>query len=232
MNQSRSNMVVRITSLSVLLATPTTMLVAGAIFFAFSLGPRTAEFPVSDQVVVVDPEFAIGDEGLQPSIIQSAPGSFDQESSDQGQPILVSIPELGVDSFVTPVSSYSGVMEIPEDISTVGWFVGGSTPGDEQGSAVMVGHRDGVEAGRGAFYSLSTLSEGDMISVRTSEGLRIQYRVSQVEAVDKDDLPAVADKVFSREGKPRLTLITCGGDYVRDEGGYQENIIVTARPTL
>ena len=29
---------------------------------------------------------------------------------------------------------------------------------------------------------------------------------------------------------PLLRVVTCGGDYLRDEGGYQDNIVVTAVP--
>jgi hypothetical protein len=36
--------------------------------------------------------------------------------------------------------------------------------------------------------------------------------------------------VFARTGAPRLRLITCGGEYDVDAGGYQQNLVVTAVP--
>jgi hypothetical protein len=48
-----------------------------------------------------------------------------------------------------------------------------------------------------------------------------------VRSLPKAELP-LAD-VFSREGHERLLLITCGGDFDRQQG-YADNIVVTAVP--
>jgi hypothetical protein len=39
------------------------------------------------------------------------------------------------------------------------------------------------------------------------------------------DLPAV----FSRSGPPRLHVVTCGGAYLPEDGGYQDNVVLVAR---
>ena len=36
--------------------------------------------------------------------------------------------------------------------------------------------------------------------------------------------------VFSAAGDRRLVLITCGGPYDASRGGYQDNVVVVARP--
>jgi len=164
------------------------------------------------------------------SLVHSAPLDFEKTDSDSGHPIRVSIQSLSVQSNVMPVSSYGGVMEIPEDISKVGWYVGASSPGDAQGSAVLVGHRDGVGSGRGAFYGIEELERGDAISITTSEGIQMTYLVVEVDVVDKDSIEDIATLIFTRSGDPRLTLITCGGAYVKNDGGYESNVIVTAIP--
>jgi LPXTG-site transpeptidase (sortase) family protein len=164
------------------------------------------------------------------SLVHSAPLDFEKTDSDSGHPIRVSIQSLSVQSNVMPVSSYGGVMEIPEDISKVGWYVGASSPGDAQGSAVLVGHRDGVGSGRGAFYGIEELERGDAISITTSEGIQLTYSVVEVDVVDKDSIEDIATLIFTRSGDPRLTLITCGGAYVKNDGGYESNVIVTAIP--
>lgn len=221
---------VRLTIVSFLLATPTVLLVSGSLLLGFGLTDSPISQVNADSISVTEPEFALDDQNLEPSLIKSAPMSWEEQRSSLGSPILVSIRELELHSSVIPVTAYSGVMEIPEDISKIGWFVGSAAPGQKQGSAVMVGHRDGSEGGKGAFFDIDSLDRGDVIFVTTSEGLRLQYAVIEVEMLDKDSIPEIADFVFARDGDPRLTLITCGGEYEPDNGGYQANVIVTAVP--
>lgn len=230
MRSPRPSSVVQAVVIGILLATPTILLVAGALLLGLNNDQLETRDSSTDLITVVDPEFGVGDQYLEPSLIKNAPIDWNEAESLIGSPILISIRALEMHSSVIPVSAYSGVMEIPEDISKIGWFVGSVAPGADQGSAVLVGHRDGVEGGRGSFFGIEELSHGDRISVTTSEGVRLRYSVIEVELVDKDDIPIVSDFVFAREGDPRLTLITCGGIYNADTGGYQSNVIVTAVP--
>jgi hypothetical protein len=48
-----------------------------------------------------------------------------------------------------------------------------------------------------------------------------------VERFDRQGLP---EELFSRQGPERLRVITCGGEYDPDAGGYQQNLVVTAAP--
>ena len=41
---------------------------------------------------------------------------------------------------------------------------------------------------------------------------------------------ALPAELFSRRGPERLHVITCGGEYLPDAGGYQQNLVVTAAP--
>ena len=47
-------------------------------------------------------------------------------------------------------------------------------------------------------------------------------------AVSKDELPV--DRVFSKDGDPVLTLITCGGDFNRSLRSYSDNVVAYAEP--
>jgi hypothetical protein len=60
-------------------------------------------------------------------------------------------------------------MEIPEDVSTVGWYELGVAPG-EAGSAVLAGHVDSRTQGRGAFFDLRDLDVGDRATVAHEDG--------------------------------------------------------------
>ncbi len=144
-------------------------------------------------------------------------------------PKRVSIPAINVDTKVFPVGlDKNDAIEIPEDIRYVGWYELGVPPGVDRGSAVLVAHRDGTEQGRGVFYFLGNLDVGDKVIVKTSEGEDLKYKVVSRESILKKRLPY--EELFAVDGPPRLTLISCGGYYDRNNGGYQDNVVVTAVP--
>lgn len=147
------------------------------------------------------------------------------------EPMKISLKSIGITAGVvsTGVDS-SNAVRIPEDITTVGWYRLGVAPGSPAGSAVIVGHRDGLSQGRGAFYDLSRLGIADRITVTTISGARLVYRVTARETIKKTKLPL--DNLFAITGPPRLTLISCAGYYSKENGGYQDNIVITAVPTV
>ncbi len=160
------------------------------------------------------------------------------ETSEPRQPIppaSISIARLGLQAPIDQVGVYDdGSVEIPEDIARVGWYRFGSGPaewpGQGAGSTVIVGHRDGFDEGRGAFYSISSLEPGDVIDLTLADGSTREYEVVAREAIDRELLPS--DDVFSEDGPERLTLISCIGYFDRDNGGYRQNVVVTAVPRL
>lgn len=146
-------------------------------------------------------------------------------------PRRVRIPSLDVNTRVLPVGlDKHQNMEIPEDIRLVGWYDLGVAPGAEQGSAVLVAHRDGRVQGRGVFYSIGNLKPGNRIEVTRDDGSNITYEVVARELISKTGFTKQAPELFAIDGPHRLTLISCGGYYDRDNGGYQANVIVTALP--
>jgi LPXTG-site transpeptidase (sortase) family protein len=146
-------------------------------------------------------------------------------------PARIFIPSIDVDaSIVTTGISSDGVVDIPGNVNEVGWYNGSSKPGGSHGSAVIVGHRDGTFGVDGAFYNLAKLNPGDPVRIVDEEGLATNYAVAAREVVAKKNFAKVAPEYFSKEGSPRLTLITCGGAYIKDKGGYQANVVVTALP--
>lgn len=146
-------------------------------------------------------------------------------------PASIRIPTIDVNSPVRPVGvDENNAVEVPPDIFTIGWYRFGVPPGSAVGSAVLVGHRDGREQGHGAFYDLGALHRGDPVVVLTDSGERLTYRVVSRDAVPKLEFPKEAADLFAIDGRPRLTLISCGGYYDSSNGGYQDNIVVTAVP--
>jgi len=63
--------------------------------------------------------------------------------------------------------------------------------------------------------------------VVTTRSGAVTFAVTTSAYYDKQALPA---ELFDRQGPARLTLITCGGAFDPDRGGYQQNYVVVARP--
>jgi LPXTG-site transpeptidase (sortase) family protein len=143
-------------------------------------------------------------------------------------PIELSIPDLGVTAEIVPVGvDQDSQVVVPEDIAQVGWYKFGATPGSGQGSSVLVGHRDGRNYGKGAFYNLGALKPGDSVTVRNAEGQETTYRVTGRESTSKQELPM--RELFRETGEEVLTLISCIGVYVPGVG-YDQNVVITATP--
>jgi len=183
----------------------------------FAVGPETKvtggdQLDLSDITVVASKSDA-GPESVRGSRVDA--------------PRSLQIPSLGAIPVDRVAVAEDGQVEIPEDVSRVGWYRFGPEPGSAEGAAVIVGHRDGQGA-YGAFYNLSEVSEGEIITVRTAGQEDLRYRVVSNESVEKKVLPL--NDVFDREGRHRLILISCGGEYVPSQGGYQDNTVLTAIP--
>lgn len=146
-------------------------------------------------------------------------------------PIRLRIPALNIGARILPVGTdRQRNVAVPTSIDDVGWYRFGVSVGTTQGSTVLVAHRDGRIGGEGVFYDLGQLQRNDRIIVTDSGGRHWQYRVVSRELVSKSKFAVQAEDFFERTGPHRLTLITCGGAYIRDAGGYQSNVIVTALP--
>jgi hypothetical protein len=145
-------------------------------------------------------------------------------------PARIQIPALHVDSVIAPVTSVNGTLGVPEDPMTVGWWVGAAEPGSRSGSVVLDGHVDSATRGLGAFFHLTSLSAGDLITVTTAHGDSMSYRVTARSSYDKrSGLPPA---LFATDGPARLVLITCGGSFDRSTSSYQDNVVVFASPAI
>lgn len=154
----------------------------------------------------------------------------DDEPADQlADPVAVRVGGIEIEAPVVPVGvEDDGQMEIPTDVDEVGWYSFGPAPG-EGGSAVLAGHVSSRTQGRGVFYDLRRVEPGDVVEVDHEDGTTTEYVVVGVETIDKGELPT--DEIFSRDGDPIVTLITCGGSFSRAQNSYDSNVVVVAIPT-
>jgi hypothetical protein len=141
----------------------------------------------------------------------------------------LAVPALGIDAPVVPVGVRpDGSMAIPEPVQEVGWYKFGPAPGARAGSAVLAGHVDSAKQGKGALFDLRGVDIGARIEVTLASGRTVRYRVTGRETFVKKRLPT--ERLFARDGAPRLVIITCGGPFIRELSSYRDNLVVAAEP--
>jgi hypothetical protein len=140
-------------------------------------------------------------------------------------PEAVVIPAIGVSAPLTHLGLQPDRrMEVPEDFSVAGWYVGGPRPG-EVGPAVIAGHVDS-KRGPAVFYRLGELRRGDVIAVRYPGRFEVRFRVERTERHPKRAFPT--SRVYGDTAGATLRLVTCGGAFDRATGHYRDNVIVFA----
>jgi LPXTG-site transpeptidase (sortase) family protein len=165
---------------------------------------------------------------------ETRPSQLDSDLDPDGRaaaatppPRRLRVPSIGTDAVVLPTGvTPRGDAEIPRSGDAVGWYRFGALPGDARGSAVLIGHRDTDAEGPGELFDLDEVKAGEPVSVTSARGT-LRYEVVSLRSITKAALP---DALFRRGGQHRLVLITCGGPYLPEAGGYQENLVAIAKP--
>ncbi|WP_082588875.1 class F sortase [Terrabacter sp. Root181] len=151
-----------------------------------------------------------------------------QAGATAAAPDRLTIRRLGIDMRVVPVGvARDGEMALPETPAQMGWYRYGPRPGDDAGSTVLAAHLDMPGYGIGPIAAVEELRTGDVITVRSGE-MRTRYAVTSVTQVRKTTLDLAA--LFARDGPALLHVVTCGGDFDREQHRYDENVVVTAEP--
>jgi LPXTG-site transpeptidase (sortase) family protein len=130
---------------------------------------------------------------------------------------------------VQPAVTRDGELQVPEDVQHVGWWDGSAHAGDPFGNTVVAGHVDSATDGLGFFVRLLALKKGETVTLRGPDGHHLAYTITSIRTIKKHAL-ATGSAAFDQGGDPHLVLITCGGEYHRGEGGYDSNVVVTAKP--
>jgi LPXTG-site transpeptidase (sortase) family protein len=132
----------------------------------------------------------------------------------------------GATAPVLTATTVDGQLQVPAKAQRVGWWDGGAEAGDPFGSVVLAGHVDTKTEGLGFFARLLGVRKGEVIVVNGA-GHTASYRVVSIESVRKDAL-ATKSGAFDQSVDHRLILITCTGAYNASQGGYEDNLVVTA----
>jgi sortase (surface protein transpeptidase) len=116
-----------------------------------------------------------------------------------------------------------GSMGVPQRAADVAWYQPGPTPG-ENSNAILAGHYDWYGA-QGAFFRLTELRAGDVISITRSDGSQVRFSVRETRWFGANDSPA---EVFAPTPIATITLVTCGGVIDRATGTYDKRYVVRA----
>lgn len=143
-------------------------------------------------------------------------------------PVEIRIGGIGIRMPVVPEGvTTDGQMSLPAKPSTLGWYRFGAKPG-QRGSTVLAGHVDTKRFGIGPLAQLPEVEAGATIRLRLSDGSTLWYRVAGLRSVDKQS--RALESVFDESGPSRLRIVTCGGKFDPQNGGYQDNVVLTAVP--
>ena len=143
------------------------------------------------------------------------------------RPLVVTVGSIGLRSTVRPVGvDKDGLMQIPTDVTTAGWYRHGSSPGEGAGATVLAAHVDTATSGKGPWAALTRVRIGSEVVVQTSAGA-VRYRTTSVNRIRKSGLDTA--NLFSSTGPERLHLVTCGGRFDPSTGHYDQNVVVVAQ---
>lgn len=155
----------------------------------------------------------------------AAPGAVDKAP----EPIQVRYPAINAELPVEPRGvADDGQMDLPDDAGQAAWYQFGMTPADDAGTTVIAAHAGSEETPFGPFYGLLEAQPSDEVTVVDESGEEHRYQVTETQQLGKDGLDFTP--YFQRSGAHQLVLITCGGQWVPEQGSYTDNVIVVAEP--
>lgn len=91
---------------------------------------------------------------------------------------------------------------------------------------MILGHVDSVD-GPAVFARLTELKPGDRIRVGLDDDTAVTFEVRSVTTYSNAAFPA--RRVSGGRGPRQVNLVTCGGAYDPDRGGYEANAVINAR---
>jgi hypothetical protein len=209
--------------------------VAGPTAWWLTRTPAAAGVPVTSIGMSPPPSLSasaspsVPSSGAASAVVAAAVAPSTVPQSVVALPFRLRIGAVGVDARIEPVGVQAdGSMTLPKDVAVVGWYRFGPAPGSAAGAAVIAGHVDARGQGAGALFRLREVGVGDTVEVTRSDGVQVGYRVVGKETIVKQRLPT--ERLFARDGVPRLALITCGGPFLPEVSSYRDNVVVVAEP--
>ena len=206
------------------------LLIVGLLSVFTALGDDGADLPQQGTIDQILDETSQGDSS---SLAGDAPAGPPPPA-----PVRFAIPRLYIDAPVVAKGlTPENYPEVPDRPDQVAWYPFTAAPG-QSSNAVFSGHVDWqTRTGDpipGVFYRLREMELGDTIDVTLEDGTKLEYRVTGNVATPYDDPNVV--KVMQSTDRDVITVITCGGSWIRDPGSayggnYSHRVVVRAERT-
>ncbi len=127
------------------------------------------------------------------------------------------------------------VLEDPASPGTIAWYARFGHPGFRGHNSLFAAHVNYVGYGNGPFVYLTSATIGDVLYVTMADGEIYGYTVNSVELrslydLDHGGMDAVVYPALAPD-KERITLISCGGDFIPYAGGggeYTSRVVLVA----
>lgn len=142
-------------------------------------------------------------------------------------PVYVFFPQYDIACPVDPVGyNWRGQMDVIRAYNRAGWLITSGTP-VTGGNILIAGHNR--YSGKLGYFSVvkDKLKIGDQVIIQMKSG---DYAYYIVESIDRWRYDAVPDYIMRLDSDPRLTLITCYGDYSSAIGSSIHRVIAVCRP--
>jgi hypothetical protein len=155
--------------------------------------------------------------------------ALEDQPAAPSAPTRLEVPALGIDVSVQPVGlDGQGRMGLFDDPAIAAWYRWGPAPASAAGSTFIATHVDSLVYDVLPFARLRDAAPGTEVIVTDAAGIRHAYAVQSLQVTEKADVDW--DAAFDRSGAPRLTLVTCGGEFDYENRRYLSNLVVTATP--
>ncbi|MFF8278819.1 class F sortase [Streptomyces lateritius] len=169
---------------------------------------------------------AAGDAGVVPASAHPS-GRGAVGAADASPPNRLDGPH-GLRANLVPVGAdRDGVLDLPDDTRTGGWWALGAPAGAAEGTTLLAGHVDTRRSGLGAFATLHELPLGSRVEVRAANGRTYRYVIAARRTYRQQALPR---DLFTRTGPHRLALVTCTGSFDPVAAAYDSNLVLFATP--
>lgn len=183
---------------------------------------------------VVAPGLAVGERDARPSPTPSATpytgpvASLYLQSASIGSQWPVEVRD-------TTIVDGRETFQDPSAPQWIAWYARFGHPGFRSTNSIFAAHINYIHFGNGPFAYLTSAVPQDALYVSMADGSSFAYTVKSVQVVSLVELQSGAMDSFvfpSLDGHmERVTLISCGGDFVPREGGggdYTSRIILIA----
>jgi LPXTG-site transpeptidase (sortase) family protein len=145
--------------------------------------------------------------------------------TDPIRPSRLRIPAIGIVTGVETLGLRDGAMDVPTNIWNVGWLKDSAQPG-AIGNAVIAGHKDSVK-GMAIFWNLGLLTVGDKVFISDETGAELTFEVVEVKSYLNSQAPLL--RIFGPSDQRQLNLLTCDGNFVREQRTYDRRLVVFTR---